>query len=181
MTDILLSQSFALEDVPQVPVAVLADDLDSVAVGIDIASDRSGNLVVEAGPAAMALEFVVRLVQRGVATSADKCAGIFQVGVFAGKGSLGAFVEDNASLLRRQFVVGFSQDCVPGGGRETEVSGRSLSARCRQRFPWQDFHFGVHAGADVELGVVEFGADSDVAFDAVDFRADKDQRAIDLN
>ena len=60
-----------VEDVAQVAAAVGADDLGPAAIGVGDAPDAALDLVVEARPAAAAVELVLRAVERGVALPAD--------------------------------------------------------------------------------------------------------------
>jgi len=71
MPGIFSGQSFAFEYMPKVGVAILAHDLCASAIAIPVALDGTFNLIVETRPAAMRIKFVIRLVQRRIASSAD--------------------------------------------------------------------------------------------------------------
>src|SRR5262245_50371286 len=97
---VLGRKALAMEDVPQVPAAGRAQDLDAVAVGVGLVPHRSRDLLVKAGPAAARVELAVGGVQWGVAAPADVGAFLKGVLVFAGEGPLGALVDDDALFSR---------------------------------------------------------------------------------
>ena len=82
----------------QVPSASGTKNLRPPAVCIRLATNGSGNLIIETGPATTGIELVFRPVQRGTATAAT-IGSIFAMGIkFAGKGRFRPF-PDNHSLL----------------------------------------------------------------------------------
>lgn len=95
-------EALALEDVPQVAAAVVADDLDALhehAVVLE-ALDGARDAVEVGGPAAAAVELVRRLVQGRVAPGARVHARRGGVLVeLAGPGGLGALLPEDPELL----------------------------------------------------------------------------------
>src|SRR5262245_20296148 len=89
-------EPFAEENVSQVPAAVFAEDFGARTVGIELAPHGPRNFIVETGPAAMALEFVLGSIKRRIAAATDERAGLLQIGVFAGEGTLGSLPQDDA-------------------------------------------------------------------------------------
>jgi hypothetical protein len=85
--------------------AVRAGDLDPPAVRIETLAHCPIDRRVEARPTAARVEFVDRLVERGIASSADEGAGIIQLLILAAEGSLGPLVNDDALFIGRQGVV----------------------------------------------------------------------------
>ena len=85
--------------------AISANDLGAAAIGVGMTLDGLWNLVVEAGPAAAALEFILGTIKRRIAATANESAGVFQVGVFAHEGPLRTFAKDHVFFGRAQFVV----------------------------------------------------------------------------
>lgn len=61
-----------LENVPQMPAAIVADDLGSVSVGVRVLIHGTSHRIVKTGPAAMAIEFIIRLIKRRIATTANE-------------------------------------------------------------------------------------------------------------
>lgn len=106
MAGIFLRKSFSDEDVPEMPAAMVAEDLGAAAVGVGLAAHGPGDLIIKAGPAAAGVELVGGAVQRMVAAAADEGAAYFVPVVFAGKGHLRAFVDDNALFFGGEWVVG---------------------------------------------------------------------------
>ena len=74
MTRILLSKSLSFENVTQVPLAIVANDFNSHAVGVRVTINGTSNLIVERRPAASAVEFVIGCVEFGVALATDVSA-----------------------------------------------------------------------------------------------------------
>ena len=95
---------FSHEDVAEMAAAIVAQDLRAESVGVGHLFDRAFDLIVEAGPTAIAGEFVIGAVERCVATPADIGARIFQVRVFASKGPFRPFAQDDARFLGRERV-----------------------------------------------------------------------------
>src|SRR5689334_647264 len=95
MPGVLGGEPLPLEHVPQVTAAVLADDFNATSVRITNPPNGTGDLVVEAGPAAFAFEFVVGTIERRIAAAADVSASVLQLGVFPGPGSLRPFSQDD--------------------------------------------------------------------------------------
>ena len=91
---------------PQVAVTIVTDNLDAVAVWILMAINRSGDLIVETGPATVAFELVSGLVKRSVAAAAEIGSLVLQVSVFTAKGRFGPFLLDDMLLLGCQFIEG---------------------------------------------------------------------------
>ena len=100
VTGVLLGHLFTVENVPKVPTAILAGDLDSLSVGVNFSMNRTFDFVVESRPTATAVELVVGLVKRVVASLANVGAFDEVIGVFTGESVLGAFVEQNPTLFR---------------------------------------------------------------------------------
>ena len=104
MARVLRRELFAEEDVAEVPVAIRAEDLDAVAVGVALAADGAGQFVVEARPAAVTVELVGRAIKRRVALAAEERARVGALRLLADVRSLGPFVQDHAGFVRREFV-----------------------------------------------------------------------------
>lgn len=102
---IFLGHLFAVEDVSEVTTAVLAHDFDSRAVGVYFASNRIFDFVVEGGPAAAAVEFIVGFVEGGVASFANVGAFDKVVRIFTGESVFGSFVEEYPAFFSGEFVV----------------------------------------------------------------------------
>jgi len=90
---------------PQVPVAVVTDNLGAAAIWIRMVIDCPWDLVVETGPATVTVELVGGLVKRSIAASTDVCSWLFRVGVLTAKGSFRSLVLDHMFFLGRQFIV----------------------------------------------------------------------------
>jgi hypothetical protein len=58
MAGILLCEILAQEDMPQVPLAVTADDLCSTAIRVHQSGDCPLNLVIKTRPSASGFEFI---------------------------------------------------------------------------------------------------------------------------
>src|ERR1700738_3854031 len=84
--------------------AVLAEDLGANSVAVEHLFDRAFDLVVEAGPAAVAGEFILRAIERRIATPADVGAGFLQVGIFADERPLCPFSKDYPLFFGREPV-----------------------------------------------------------------------------
>ena len=52
MARVFFGHAFTAKDVPQVPTAVLTENLDSSAIGIGFPTNRAGDFVIETRPAA---------------------------------------------------------------------------------------------------------------------------------
>jgi hypothetical protein len=62
MAGVFLGKSFSQEHMPQVPVTVGAEDFCPSSVGISFSYNGTFNLIVETGPATVAIEFIFRSV-----------------------------------------------------------------------------------------------------------------------
>lgn len=106
MPDVLLREAFPRKHMAQMPAAVRAENLGAVAVRVRCPPDGAFNLIIKGGPAAMGVKLVFRAVQGRLTLPAHiVAAGFKMVGVLAGKGGLGALVQDDLLLVRRQLVV----------------------------------------------------------------------------
>lgn len=115
MPRVLRRQLLAEEDVAEVSTAVVTDDFRAVAIDVSQAIHCAGNLIIEAGPTAMAVEFAVGEIQRCLALTADERARVFQIGVFADEGPFGPFVQDDVGFGSGQFIhVAARRNCWRG-------------------------------------------------------------------
>ena len=92
-------------------LAVVADDLNSVSIGIGYSGDGPGDLIVEAGPATVALELHLAGIERRVAQATQVETLCFVVGVLSPAGILSALINDNACLLLVQRVIALATNC----------------------------------------------------------------------
>ena len=92
MPDVLFGDALAFEHMAQVAITLTAEDLNSVAIGIDFPANRAWYFVVEGGPAAMGLEFVFRTIQWLITLATNVNAGIKMIVVFPCKGPFSAFL-----------------------------------------------------------------------------------------
>jgi hypothetical protein len=95
-------EPLALEDVSQVPTAVVAYNLrpHHAQTRVRLLSNRVGECIPERRPSTPRVELVVRLVQRRVAAGTLVDASVWVVLVeLAGTGHLGALLAENAELL----------------------------------------------------------------------------------
>ena len=93
-----------MKNMPQVAAAIPAHNFGAMSVRVLMTINGFGDLIIEAGPTAMAIELFVGSVKRRVAPSANKRARIFQIRVLAGEWLLRTFANDDARFFRRQFV-----------------------------------------------------------------------------
>ena len=107
MPRVFLRKPFAQEHMPQMPAAMVAQDLRPPSVGIGQALYGSGNLLIETGPAAARAEFVVGTVKRGFATPAHKGSFASEILIFPRERHFGALVHDHPLLLGREGIVVF--------------------------------------------------------------------------
>jgi hypothetical protein len=100
----------SFKNMAEMSAAIGAHDFHSFHAerNIGVADDSARNLVVERRPAAAAVKFVGRLVQRGVAASADVRACGFVVPIFASEGAFGAFLGNYILLFWREGIPIFT-------------------------------------------------------------------------
>ena len=70
MARIFSGKSFVRKDVAQMGSALGAENLRTASVGIRFAAHGTRNFIIEAGPAAAGIEFILRTVQRSTAPAA---------------------------------------------------------------------------------------------------------------
>jgi hypothetical protein len=99
MTRVFGGESFSHEDVAEVTPAIIAEDFRAESVAIEHLVDSAFDLIVEAGPTAVAGEFVIGTIERRVATPAD--IGAFQIRVLADKRPFCPFAQDDSRFLGR--------------------------------------------------------------------------------
>ena len=104
VASVLGRHSFSAEDMSQVAVAIVAHNFGAKAIRVEMTVDGAGDLVIEAGPAAMTVELVLGAVKRRVASPADERARFLPIGVLAGERPFCALADDDARFFRRQFV-----------------------------------------------------------------------------
>lgn len=92
-------QTLAFEYVPQVPATIFAQNFDAAPVGIDLASHSTLEAIVEAGPAASGIKFIVRSIELGIASSTEIGADAIIVVQLTTSRSLGSFVDDDPSFF----------------------------------------------------------------------------------
>lgn len=71
MADILVGQSLADKDMPEVSAAVLAEDLRPSSIGIEQLTNGTRNLIVKTWPATAGMKLVLRTIEWGVAATTD--------------------------------------------------------------------------------------------------------------
>lgn len=98
--------SLACENVSKVSTAVFASDFDSPhpVRNVNVPLDRTLDFVIERGPAAVAVKFVARTIEWGVATAADERALLFVVQIFARPRPLRAFLGDDVFFLLCELI-----------------------------------------------------------------------------
>jgi hypothetical protein len=106
VANILRCQPFAFEHMPQMAIALRAQDLDSMTIGVDLLSDRTLNLIVKRRPAAIRVKFMFGAIQGCIALFANVVATDFEVlSQWTGKRHFGSFVEQDLLFFRGQVVV----------------------------------------------------------------------------
>lgn len=104
MARIFSGKSFARKDVAQMGSALGAENLRTASVGIRFAAHGTRNFIVEAGPAAAGIEFILRTVQRSTAPAAAVGAVFVVEVIFTGKRALRFLFERSPALLRESMV-----------------------------------------------------------------------------
>lgn len=99
MACVFRREAFAEKNVSQVPAAIVADNLDSLTIGVLMSINGAGDFVVEARPATAAFELILGAVQRGVTTTANERASLLPIRVLTGKWTLRPLIKDNMSLF----------------------------------------------------------------------------------
>lgn len=103
MARIFSGKSFARKDVAQMGSALGAENLRTASVGIRFAAHGTRNFIVEAGPAAAGIEFILRTVQRSTAPAAAVGAVFVVEVIFTGKGRFGSFSNDHPLFFGSQW------------------------------------------------------------------------------
>ena len=104
MARVLAGEPFSHEDVAEMTTAVITDDFGTRTVAVGHLLDSTLYLIVEAGPTAVAGEFVIGPIERRVATPADVGAWVLEIRVFADKRPFCPFAQDNTRFLGRERV-----------------------------------------------------------------------------
>lgn len=107
----------------QVAPAITADDLSAMTVGIRNTCYSPGNLIIKTWPAAAGIKFILRVVQRRIATPAHVNTCLFVIGILARKRPFGSFMNDHSFFFRGQFVVIHIIDCLANYIRRTDAFG----------------------------------------------------------
>ena len=94
-----------MKHVPQVTVAVLANDLDAVPVWVGIPGDRVGQLIIKAGPATATVELITGAIEGRIAPPAEKGARLLPIVVFARERPLGPSVDDHIMFFFGERVI----------------------------------------------------------------------------
>ena len=105
MPGILGCEHLAVENVTQVAAAVIAHNLDTVTIGIDLSLDGILDFVIERWPTTTAMELVRGLVERCIATFADISAVREIIRVATRESVFGTLVEDDPTLFCTQLIV----------------------------------------------------------------------------
>jgi len=135
-----------------VAFAVGADDFGASAVGVGQGEYGVGQLVVEAGPAALGVELGGG-VKEDVAALFAGVGAFFEVAVIlAGEGCFGAFLEDDVGFLWGEFFV-HGRFLVEGESVEVEVGGAGRACGGQ--------------GDALEAGGIEWGSEA-VGFELVE-------------
>lgn len=87
MARIFSGESFARKDMAQMGSAPGTENLRTASVGIRFAAHGTRNFIIEAGPAAAGIEFILRTVQRSTAPAAAVGAVFVVEVIFTGKGA----------------------------------------------------------------------------------------------
>ena len=103
MARIFSGKSFVRKDVAQMGSALGAENLRTASVGIRFAAHGTRNFIIEAGPAAAGIEFILRTVQRSTAPAAAVGAVFVVEVIFTGKGSCGSFSNDHPLFFGSQW------------------------------------------------------------------------------
>lgn len=103
MARIFSGKSFVRKDVAQMGSALGAENLRTASVGIRFAAHGTRNFIIEAGPAAAGIEFILRTVQRSTAPAAAVGAVFVVEVIFTGKGSFGSFSNDHPLFFGSQW------------------------------------------------------------------------------
>ena len=103
MASVLRCESLAQEHVSKVRTATGALNLDPLSVTVGESPNRTVDLLVEARPAALGIELVVRSIKRRPAPLAHIGTGLELVLVFSRKRRLGPFVDNDPLFLSREF------------------------------------------------------------------------------
>ena len=104
MARVLAGESFSHEDVAEMTTAVITDDFRAKTVAVGHTLDRTLDLIIEAGPTALADEFVIGPIERRVATPADVGAWLLEIRVFADERPFCPFTQDDTRFLGRKRV-----------------------------------------------------------------------------
>ncbi len=116
MPRILVGKSFARKYVPEMSAACRTGYFDASAVGVGSSFYSPCDLVVETGPTATGMEFILRTVERGAALPAVVYAFTRKIGILPGERWLGAFVYDNMFFERGEFFCHiFARICSAAG------------------------------------------------------------------
>jgi len=107
MSGVLRGESFSQENMTQVAVTVGTQDLRSVTVSVGFSFDSSLDLIVKAGPSTVAVKFILRLVEWGIALFANIDSLLIMIHVLTSPGSLGPFLKDYILLDCGEFVIVF--------------------------------------------------------------------------
>lgn len=105
VTRVFDGKPFSFKDVPQVPSAVGTYDFRAASVDIRDTLHGVGKMLVKAGPAAAAVELIFRVIDRHVALTANECAIVLVIDVFARVWVLGSLIMNHVTFGVVQWVV----------------------------------------------------------------------------
>jgi hypothetical protein len=105
VSDAFLGKALAEEDMTEMRTAASADNLCADPITIRDSRHGTRDLVVKTRPSTARIEFSFRAIQRDVAAFADIRALLPEIVVFAAKGRLGSFANDDLFLFSCQRVI----------------------------------------------------------------------------
>jgi len=97
--DVFFREALPREDMPEMSPALGADDLRKRRMPIGLTLHGAGDFVVEGGPAASGVEFMLRPIQGCIATLAEIGPRFLVLLVLAGERALRSLVQDHALLF----------------------------------------------------------------------------------
>jgi hypothetical protein len=92
MSGVFFGDALSFEDVPQVAITSTAENLNSIAIGIDLPSNRAGYFIIKGRPAAVGLKFVLRTIQGLITLATNVNARFKMIVIFTGKGPFRTFL-----------------------------------------------------------------------------------------
>lgn len=82
MPGVLLREALPVKDMAQMALTTGTDNFYSTTIGIRVAINCPGNLIIKTGPATMGIEFVIRPVEGSIATPTVVCTCLLLMYIF---------------------------------------------------------------------------------------------------